>query len=423
MKIANTPLRAIYHNSVQGFIMNETTALSKVSRNVMYCGLAIAYVTVLLAFLFLADLTQFVVHAPRAFHIGIFHIREELMIVGVIAFIAVMIANYKFRLLNWKAVTWHTFGFVSLFVGGFLLVTYIMFIPQQYEANFISIAEANKYVKYQDEVMVVDVKGDARAYPHLWMRQPHIVGDTIGGEEVVMTYCSLSHSGLAYSPVLDGETVDLKVFTQLQNNLIMYDTKTDEPIQQITGTTEHSGRKLQEYPVQVMTYESYRDLYPQGKVFYNPPRGFSDAMTRGMLMTVINWQHEMFGPVFPTIDVDAPGINKLHPKEQVWGVRMNGENVAYTYDYFRANDWVINTKLGGKDIVLVYYPEHRTVGGFERSVGGDLVTINSVDDIDVYGNTESGQLQRIPVISEVFWMIWHTFYPDTQLKHHSHELS
>ena len=85
--------------------MNETTAISKVGRNVLYGGLAIAYVTVLLAFLFLADLTQFIVHAPRGFHIAIFQIREELMIVGVIAFIAAMIANYKYRLLKWKR--WH----------------------------------------------------------------------------------------------------------------------------------------------------------------------------------------------------------------------------------------------------------------------------------------------------------------------------
>ena len=399
--------------------MNETTATTTAARNWIYCGLAIAYFTVLLAFFFLADLTQFIVHAPRGVHIGIFHIREELMIVGIIAFLAVMVANYKYRMLHWKAVALHTLGFVSLFVGGFLLVTYIMFTPQQYDAEFISIAEANKYVKYQDEVMVVDVNGDARAYPHLWMRQPHIVGDTIGGEEVVMTYCSLSHSGLAYSPVLDGEELELKVFTQLQNNLIMYDTKTDQPIQQITGTTEHSNKELEQYPVQVMSYEAFRDIYPQGKVFYNPPRGFSDDMTRGMLMTVINWQHEMFGPVFPTIDVDAPGINTLHPKEQVWGVKLNGDKVAYTYDYFRANDWVINTNLGGKDIVLVYYPEYRTVGGFETSANGDLVSITDVNQIDVFGNTDKGQLKRIPVVSEVFWMVWYTFYPDTELKHHA----
>lgn len=232
-----------------------------------------------------------------------------------------------------------------------------------------------------------------------------------------MTYCSLSHSGLAFSPYIDGEKVELKVFTQLQNNLIMYDTRTDQPIQQITGVTEHSNKSLDEYPVQVMTYDAFREIYPDGKVFYNPPKGFRDAMTRGMLMTVINWQHEMQGPVFPTIDVDAEGINQLHPKEQVWGVQVDADEVAYTYDYFRANNWVVNTRVGGKDIVLVYHPGHRTVGGFDRKVGSQVVTIEDLGEIDVHGNTSHGRLERIPVVSEVFWMVWYTFYPDTALMH------
>ncbi|MBT7951377.1 MAG: DUF3179 domain-containing protein [Gammaproteobacteria bacterium] len=398
--------------------MNQNTNISKQGRILFYGGLVLAYITVLLAFLFLADLTQFILHAPREVHIGIFKIRKVLMVIGIIGFLVAMAINFKYRLVGWKGVSIHAFVFVGLFVGGFWLVTYIMFIPQPTQAEFISIKDANKYINYEDEVMVIDVKGDARAYPHLWMRQPHIVGETIGGEEVLMTYCSLSHSGLAYSPVLDGERLDLKVFTQLQNNLIMYDTNTDEPIQQITGTTEHSGKNLKEYPVQVMSYEAFRDLYPQGKVFYNPPRGFRDDLTRGMLMTVINWQHEMFGPVFPTIDVEAEGINQLHPKEEVWGVKLNGEQVAYTYDYFKANNWVVNDTLGGKQIILVYYLEHRTVAGFEREVNGSLVSIDNANQIDAYGKTEWGELKRIPVISEVFWMIWHTFYPETDLKHH-----
>jgi len=160
--------------------MNQNTNVSSRGRLSFYGGLVIAYITVLLAFLFLADLTQFVLHAPREVHIGIFHVRKALMVIGIIAFIIAMSVNYKYRFVRWKGVTLHAFAFVGLFIGGFLLVTYIMFNPQQTDAEFISIDEANKYINYEDEVMVIDVKGDARAYPHLWMRQPHIVGETIG---------------------------------------------------------------------------------------------------------------------------------------------------------------------------------------------------------------------------------------------------
>jgi Protein of unknown function (DUF3179) len=381
----------------------------------VYGFLSIAYLMAALGFLFLADLTQWVIQAPRSVHISVFHLREELMFLGILAFVIAMIANYLFKLLNWKSIALHTFNFVSFFVGGFLLVTYIMFEPQQNAANFVLIKEASKHLKRDDEVMVLEINGDARAYPSKWMRQPHVVGDVVGGEDVVMTYCSLSHLGLAYSPYIDGKKVNLKVFTQLQNNLVMYDTLTDEPIQQIYGATEHTNKGMQGHPTQMMSFDSFKVIYPKGKVFFNPPDDLRDTLTRMMLRTVVNWQHELDAPVFPTIDIEQPGFEKLHPKEMVWGVSMNGSNVAYTYEYFRENNWVINTTVGETPVVLVYYPEHRTVGGFERTVDGDEITVAGVDEIDIHGASRYGKLKRISVVSEIFWMIWYTFYPDTLL--------
>ncbi len=134
-----------------------------------------------------------------------------------------------------------------------------------------------------------------------------------------------------------------------------------------------------------------------------------------LLRTVVNWQHELNVPVFPTIDIEQPEIKKLPPKEMVWGVRIADDKVAYSYEYFKQNNWIINTQLGGKDIVLVYYPSYRTVGGFERNIDGQILTINGLDQIDVHGNTPQGKLNRISVVSEVFWMVWYTFYPETKL--------
>lgn len=263
--------------------------------------------------------------------------------------------------------------------------------------------------------MVVELNGDARAFPNKWMNQPHIVGDNIGGEEVVMTYCSLAHASLAYSPYINGEKLEFKMFTQLQNNMVMFDNKSDEPIQQLYGKTEHSGQSMKEYPTQVMTYEVFKQIYPDGTVFYNPASGLRDRMVRMMVLTVVNWQHELDAPVFPTIDIEQPGINKLPLKEMIWGIRIADDKAAYTYDYFKQKNWIINTQLGGKDIVLVYYPEYRTVAGFDRIINGQTLTITDPDQIDVHGNTVYGKLNRISVASEVFWMVWYTYYPETKL--------
>lgn len=377
--------------------------------------ITLAYITATLAFLFLADITQWIIQAPREVHLTVFYWRNVLMTIGIISFLSAVIINYKTRLLSWKAITINSIIYILLFIGGFILVTYVMFIPQQTTAEFVSIEKADAHVRREDEVFVVEIDGDVRAYPDKWLRQPHIVGDNIGGEEVVMTYCSLSHLGLAYSPYINNKKLDLKVFTQLQNNLIMFDTNTDTPIQQITGTTEHTGESMKEYPTQVMTYKVLKDVYPQALVFYNPPKNIKDTLTRMLLRTVVNWQHELDVPVFPTIDIEEPGLARIHPKEQVWGVKIGDQKVAYTIEYFEKNDWVISTSIGDKDIVLAYYPEYETVGGFERTIDGEKITISGISEIDIHGNTRHGKLIRIPVASEVLWMVWYSFYPETKL--------
>ena len=244
--------------------------------------LAIAYIAASLGFFFMADLTQWIVQAPRTVYMAIFHWRQLLVALGAGCFFTAFFANWRFRIIGWKGVFAHCAIFIPMFVGGFYLVTYIMFLPRQVDAQYVMIEEANKYIRYDDEVMVVSINGDARAFPSKWMRQPHVVGDNIGGEDVVLTYCSLSNLGLAYSPYLNGKKLNLRVFTQLKNNLIMFDTETGEPIQQITGTTENTGESMKQYPTQLMAYETFRELYPEGKVLFNPERDFRDTLTRMM---------------------------------------------------------------------------------------------------------------------------------------------
>ena len=55
------------------------------------------------------------------------------------------------------------------------------------------------------------------AYSDYYLLQPHVVkGDTIGGEDVIMTYCGLTNLGIAYSPKINQRELDLTVMTQLK---------------------------------------------------------------------------------------------------------------------------------------------------------------------------------------------------------------
>ena len=53
---------------------------------------------------------------------------------------------------------------------------------------FESLGDANDWLHDLEPVQVVDINGDARAYPVQIMIQHELVNDTVGGEPVVITY-------------------------------------------------------------------------------------------------------------------------------------------------------------------------------------------------------------------------------------------
>jgi len=370
---------------------------------------AFAHLIALGGFAVLGDLTQLVVQFPRSVTMTVWDYRMEIMGVGLVAFIIAVFFSIRHRSLSRAMLAVNIIVFSGLFFSGFINVPYFMFPTQQGTAQYISITEAREYLAQDENVMVVEINGDARAFPHNWIARPHVAGDVIGGEDVTLAYCSLSHLGTAYRPYAKGQKLDLKVMLQLENNLVLFDEKTNTPIQQIYGRLEHSGVRLKKYPTQVMSLGAFQRIYPAGKVFYNPAENLWDKMVRWMVFDVTQRQYTQDKPAFPTM---KHRDDRLHPKEQVYGVVIGGDAVAYTKDFMRRNP-IVNMSIGGEDVVLAYYPEFDTVAGFSRKLNGRTVTTT---EIDVQGNSPAGKLERIPVDSEVLWMIWSNFYPDTGLK-------
>ena len=135
-----------------------------------------------------------------------------------------------------------------------------MFRAQQHEAKFVSVEKAPDYMQrslhlahfgpdtYDSvgdiNVLVLETDNGAYAYSDYYLLQPHVVkGDTIGGEDVIMTYCGLTNLGIAYSPKINQQQLDLTVMTQLKNNLVLFDKNSGEPIQQLWGAMERDENK------------------------------------------------------------------------------------------------------------------------------------------------------------------------------------
>src|ERR1700688_3963943 len=83
-----------------------------------------------------------------------------------------------------------------------------MFHP--YDSPAFASADAVK-VDSDDKVLAVKFGQQARAYPIRTMGYHHIVNDIVGGVPIAVTYCTLCHTGLVWSPVIDGKTLHFRL--------------------------------------------------------------------------------------------------------------------------------------------------------------------------------------------------------------------
>jgi hypothetical protein len=298
---------------------------------------------------------------------------------------------------------------IALLLSALFIMPYFFFPTKQHDAQFLPIAQVDAFLQPQQDVVVLELGDQVHALPTNMLWQPHVAGVSVGAEEVAVTYCVLTNSSVAFSPVIGGEKAELKVLMQAHNNLVLFDEKSGQSIQQIERSTV-AGEALDTRPTQMMSWQSFKEIYPQGKVFFNPYNSlrekFIDIVFGLPLRDYPNPERDE--PMFPTLDLaDA----RLPNKEKVWGIAGGDDALAISRDYFRQQP-VINETVGGIPVVIAYYPEYGTVGGFSRELNGEVL---QVTEIDVYGNTPQGKLRRIDMFSEVYWMVWAHFHPGARL--------
>ncbi|MFC1827165.1 DUF3179 domain-containing (seleno)protein [Thermodesulfobacteriota bacterium] len=343
---------------------------------------------------------------PRPWLIEFFRYRVPISIGIGIALALIVIVQFRYRVATRKI-------FIMILVGNAVgLFVINSFVPdywlrsQHYIAEYTSIEEADRLLGEDDDVFVLEINGDARAFPRDWMMLPHFAGGEIGGEHVAMSYCVLSNLPLAFSSQFDGQPTEYKVIAQAHNNLIFTDRVSGELIQQITGTALLSNRKLEQYPAQRMPWHAFKSLYPEGKVLHYIEKNLLDKITDKMFTKELI-KHYAGKPIFPTLDLKD---NRLPSEELVWGLDINGKQIAVALSAFK-DERVIPVELGDQHFLLAWFPEYETLGAFRAQGEG----IQQDLKIDPYGNTTSGKLERVHMYSGLLWMVWSHWYSDTKV--------
>jgi len=318
----------------------------------------------------------------------------------------VLVDNFRTGAMGFKLTSLYVFVIGACLFYAHSFAPDFWFRSEHQTAKFISIVDADSLLKDDADIIVLERKGVVRAYPRDWIILPHIAGEDFAGDKIAMSYCALSNLPLAFSSNIKGKPANYKIIAQIDNNLIFADKNSGELIQQITGATEYSKTKLDQFPVQRMPWKSFKTLYPKGKVFSRKPN-WLDQLTLKVFSIALP-KHYEGKPLFPTLRLED---KRLPNKEQIWGLNIGDEQLAITQNHLKTRP-LINTELGGRSIVISWFKDLQTVGVFYHNQNQDA---NEVLEIDPYGYTPNGQLERAVLYPGVLWMVWSHWFPKTKL--------
>lgn len=267
-------------------------------------------------------------------------------------------------------------------------------IPSIDHPNFLLTPEVD-YLDDEDLGILLTLHGNTRFYPYKIMSHHEIVNDTVGGEEIVVTYCPLCATGVAFSRLISAGVSEFGVSGMLyQSNLLMYDRSTQTLWDQLTGEAvvgQLTGEELFRISSDVVSYGSVRkrefDVYVL-------------STDTGYIRDYNNAPYEGYDTdertYFPT---NADGDQRLHPKTLIYGIAIDGKAIAFTKDFI-VNRGTFQGYLGHGEKKIPLY----------------LLYNSETEQLEVtrfYKDTPGKKEPFVPV--PAFWFSWLAQYPDTEL--------
>ena len=313
-------------------------------------------------------------------------------------------------------------------------------IPAIDHPKFVSVVEADAWLKPVEPVIFFQIGDDARAYPIQIFMWHEIVNDTVDSVPVVVTFCPLCNTAIAFERTVRGRVLDFGTTGRLRySNLIMYNRETESWWQQATGEAiagELTGTQLVFRPASIISWADFKAAQPDGKVL-SRDTGFDRLYGENPYLGY----DDVNNPPFLYRGPETPGV--LPPVARVLTIDLNGEAVAYPYDVLQTVD-VVNDMVGGKDVVVLWAGgtasalDANTVAGgrdvgaanaYARTLDGQTLTFALVDARildketgsawNVLGQAVSGKLagkQLTPVVAvNHFWFSWAAFKPQTRI--------
>ena len=313
-------------------------------------------------------------------------------------------------------------------------------IPAIDAPKYVSVGEANDWIKPVEPVIAVQVGDDIRAFPIQILIWHEIVNAEVGGTPLAVTFCPLCNTAIVYERTLGAQTLDFGTTGRLRySNLVMYDRQTESWWQQATGTAivgSLTGAQLRARPASMISWSDFKAAHPSGRVLSrdtgysrpygrNPYPGYDDINSSPFLYQ---------GPAIP---------GTLPAMARILVVLVGDQTVAYPFSAL-AYKHVINDSVGEEELVIIWSPgtaspldqdrlaQGQDIGAaaaFSRLIDGQRLTFAYANGRvidretgsvwDISGRATSGAFagKSLMLLDGVnsFWFNWIAFRPDTRV--------
>ncbi|MBU4315375.1 DUF3179 domain-containing protein [Patescibacteria group bacterium] len=297
-------------------------------------------------------------------------------------------------------------------------------LPALDNPKFDTVIEADSYLADDVEGIDVEINGAHRFYSYQILNWHEVVNDSFGGKQLAITHCVFCKSSAVYNRVIDGKTINLQNSGKIYNNNQLLESNDGSLWLQLRGlgvSGKYINQKLDGVTFQVVTWQNWKEHYPNGEVLSN-----DTGYVRDYGMHPYQ-NYDTAKTIYYPMNVES---KYMSVKWEVEGLAINNDAIAFSDDIMKgmyvANEVVDSMPITGfwnSDLerTLVY---SSVVGDQTLTFTFDSGTQTMTDDQtsstwDSNGKALSGalfgtQLSRIQT-KPSFWMCWYSQYPQTQI--------
>lgn len=218
-------------------------------------------------------------------------------------------------------------------------------IPALLQPALVQALEA-RHVRREERVLVFAAGEEAHAYPVRMLDAHELVNDRVGGVPVLVSWCPLCRSAMAFDRRVAGAERTFGVSGYLwRSDVLMYDHASESFWSQVGARAvvgPLSGTGLEVLALESMSFAAFVDGWPHGRVLGPVQAGRSPG---DYLRDPYAGYHAQPGLMFDIGPLDG----RLPPKEEVLGLQHEGASWAIPVALLRASGagpWQV--EVGGR---------------------------------------------------------------------------